>query len=56
MQDIPTLVQTLGTRIAQMMEEAGLDPRDPTSVDAFVNGMRITVQVKERVIDVADNE
>lgn len=56
MNDIPTLIQHLGSSIARMMEQAGLDPTDPTSVDAFVNGMRLTTRIKEQIIDVADDE
>lgn len=54
--DLSTQVEQMGQNIARMMEIAGLDPRNASHVDSFVNGLRITSRIKDHILDKLDDE
>lgn len=55
-QEIPDIIYDLAVQLEQQMVSLGGDPRDPTEVEAFVNGCGIAKKIKKIILEALDNE
>lgn len=55
-QEIPDIIHDLAVRLEQQMVALGGDPRDPTEVEAFVNGCGISKKIKKIILETLDDE
>ena len=54
--DYNQLLQDMAIIIEERMVEFGADPRDPTDVDVFVNGLAISKKLKNMISVQMDKE
>lgn len=53
---IPDIIYDLAVQLERQMVALGGDPRDPTEVEAFVNGCGIAKKIKKIILETLDDE